>query len=470
MESVSHEEKLDEAWVDDAPSTSKDSMSGRGQSSSPTQMELWSSGRAQSEKAATTTRGIAPRPSVRVKSSSQTGDSVPGVMMMIPLSEKRTASMPVTPVLESSLGSPGPSSIHQVPSNATVSAESGSVEMKNIARSSSVPLNKLPLPPPRKPAGPSSGATVLLKSITPRNAVGTSGDDNTASKDSESTTVQADAGKGEKEHEEIPEEEAVCRICFEELSEKHGETFKMECSCRGEMALAHSDCALKWFSIKGNRTCDVCGLEVCNLPVTVVRQGNQPSPAARPANQMFESHTRVCQDVPVLVMLSMLVYFCFLEQLLVGQMGSSALAISLPFSCVLGLLAAITASNLVEKRYVWLYATCQLALVVCFAHIFYDVVHVESVLSILLAAFVGFGMAMVISTLITEYNNWKRRTAARLQREREAAQAPESTPDGQLAADPQLDHVVLQMEGGGPVRSFTQPSDNRQALPSPSAQ
>ena len=89
----------------------------------------------------------------------------------------------------------------------------------------------------------------------------------------------------------------------------------------------------------------------------------------------------------MLVMLSMLVYFCFLEQLLVcvtsfeavsnlglnnystsflatysgeeinnlgaglivlqvGQMGSGALVISLPFSCVLGLLAAITASNL----------------------------------------------------------------------------------------------------------------------------
>jgi hypothetical protein len=98
-------------------------MSGRGQSSSPTQTELWSSGRAQSEKAATSTRGVALRPSVRFKSSSQTGDSVPGVMMIIPLSEKRTASMPVTPVLESSLGSPGPSSIHQVPSNATVSTE-----------------------------------------------------------------------------------------------------------------------------------------------------------------------------------------------------------------------------------------------------------------------------------------------------------------------------------------------------------
>jgi len=30
----------------------------------------------------------------------------------------------------------------------------------------------------------------------------------------------------------------------------------------------------------------------------------------------------------------------------VGEMGSGALSISLPFSCVLGLLAAVTASNL----------------------------------------------------------------------------------------------------------------------------
>ncbi|KAG0610116.1 hypothetical protein M758_7G039700 [Ceratodon purpureus] len=394
---------------------------------------------------------------------------------VIPLSEKRTASMPVTPFLESSLEGFGLSSMHQSSSNASLTTESGSVELKNIARSASVPLNKLPLPPPRKPVGPNSGATVLLKSITPRTTVGTSGDDNTATKDSESITIQTDAEKGEKEHakdgdEEIPEEEAVCRICFEELSDKHGETFKMECSCRGEMALAHKDCALKWFSIKGNRTCDVCGLEVCNLPVTVVRQGNQPSAITRPANQLLDTHTRVWQDVPVLVMLSMLVYFCFLEQLLVGQMGSGALAISLPFSCVLGLLAAITAANLVEKRYVWLYATCQLALVVCFAHIFYDVVHVESVLSILLAAFVGFGIAMVTSTLVIEYNNWKRRTAARAQREREAdgsgnntAQTPEPNPP---TADPQHDHVLLQMEGGGLASLWLQSADNRQGQPS----
>lgn len=82
-------------------------------------------------------------------------------------------------------------------------------------------------------------------------------------------------------------------------------------------------------------------------------------------------------------------------------MGTGAIAISLPFSCILGLLASMTASTMgrssfgktlfnvflhsdpflvleysyaVMRRFVWIYASVQFALVVLFAHIFFSVV------------------------------------------------------------------------------------------------
>lgn len=157
--------------------------------------------------------------------------------------------------------------------------------------------------------------------------------------------------------EDIPEEEAVCRICLVELAEG-GDTLKMECSCKGELALAHKDCAVKWFTIKGNKTCDVCKHDVRNLHVTLLKIHNPQTVIRRPptipeqrevtryrhvqisvsiniSTRNFSKNSiwncslnlilkfalcifdRVWQDIPVLVLVSMLAYFCFLEQLLV---------------------------------------------------------------------------------------------------------------------------------------------------------
>lgn len=213
--------------------------------------------------------------------------------------------------------------------------------------------------------------------------------------------------------EDIPEEEAVCRICLVELCEG-GETLQMECSCKGELALAHKECAIKWFTIKGNKICDVCKVEVQNLPVTLLRiQSNhiRNTGASRVFHEDFTAN-RIWQEIPVLVIISMLAYFCFLEQLLVRKMGTAAIAISLPFSCVLGLLASMTASTMVERRFVWFYASIQFALVVLFAHIFYSLVGVIAILSILLATFAGFGVAMTGSSILLEIARWRRRWQA----------------------------------------------------------
>jgi len=225
------------------------------------------------------------------------------------------------------------------------------------------------------------------------------------------TEASATAAAGEEEAaaEDIAAEEAVCRICMVALSEEA--VLKLECCCKGELALAHRGCAIKWFSIKGNGTCDVCSQEVLNLPVTLRRLHHHPSIQAQqqadPTTTATSSRRyRVWHGTPILVIISMLAYFCFLEQLLVacllhlrslrlpghciilssvlpdptdeppnyiqvGDHGTAALAISLPFACVLGLFSSLTTTKMVSRRYVWIYSAVQFLFIVLFTHLFY---------------------------------------------------------------------------------------------------
>ncbi|KAK7261367.1 hypothetical protein RIF29_27676 [Crotalaria pallida] len=226
------------------------------------------------------------------------------------------------------------------------------------------------------------------------------------------TSTTKDTESDEADGEDIGEEEAVCRICMVDLCEG-GETFKLECSCKGELALAHQECAIKWFSIKGNKTCDVCKDEVQNLSVTLLRVPSVPTQNTGANSQADRDEYRVWQELPVLVIVSMLAYFCFLEELLVKKMRNNALYYALPFSIVLGLLSAMTSSTMVKSRFIWIYASVQFALVVIFGHIFYPLfcdlqVGKQAILSILLSTFAGFGVVMSGSSILAELIRWRR--------------------------------------------------------------
>lgn len=327
-----------------------------------------------------------------------------------------TSSLPVTPVAHSN-----PESIHGGLTN-TLHFSKGGAQLP-IHRSHSVPVL-------------SKEGSIYLRGAfrviptTPRAAEKTVMTTcNTPPEDVSDESV--DGG------EDILEEEAVCRICFVELGEG-GDTLKMECSCKGELALAHQECAIKWFSIKGNKTCDVCKQDVQNLPVTLLRIPNSQTINLRGSRSLQAEATqyRVWQDVPVLVIVSMLAYFCFLEQLLVKKMGSGAIAISLPFSCIMGLLASITATTMVRRKYVWIYASVQFGLVVMSAHLLYSLLHMQGVLSVLLATFTGFGVTMCGNSILVEVLKWKRRWHARRNQRRDSQEVTE--PDQQPANPEQM--------------------------------
>uniref|UniRef100_A0A0E0KZN9 RING-CH-type domain-containing protein n=2 Tax=Oryza punctata TaxID=4537 RepID=A0A0E0KZN9_ORYPU len=65
-----------------------------------------------------------------------------------------------------------------------------------------------------------------------------------------------------------------CRICHlgggggdDELAAESGSgrLVRLGCGCRGELAAAHRRCAEAWFSVRGNRRCEICGETAENI-------------------------------------------------------------------------------------------------------------------------------------------------------------------------------------------------------------
>ncbi|XP_047330393.1 uncharacterized protein LOC124933981 [Impatiens glandulifera] len=306
----------------------------------------------------------------------------------------RTSSLPVTPIAHSN-----PESMHGGAYRTNDDSSRGNLNTHPIHRSRSVPvLYKDGIIRQVDPLG----GIIRVIPTTPRVVF----DRIDHASPIMSPPINNTDGENGDASEDIRQEEAVCRICWVELGEG-ASTFKMECSCKGELALAHQECVIKWFSIKGNKICEVCKQEVKNLPVTLLRIQNPRTYPSAGTHQAEVTPLRVWQDVPVLVIVSMLAYFCFLEQLLVRKMGSGAIAISLPFSCILGLLASMTSTTMVRRKYAWLYATIQFLMVVLFANLFYSLLRVQAVLSVLLATLAGFGGAMSGASLLLEFLNWR---------------------------------------------------------------
>ncbi|KAL5224778.1 hypothetical protein ABZP36_011417 [Zizania latifolia] len=265
--------------------------------------------------------------------------------------------------------------------------------------------------------------------------------------------VDGDAESNAAAEEVAEEENLVCRICMVALSEEAGSggTLKLECRCKGELALAHGDCAVKWFSIKGNGTCDVCNHEVLNLPVTLRRVHEQQQQQQLLLIQQEDAaaiddltnitgtgggyyYGRVWRGTPILAIVSMLAYFCFLEQLLVGDHGTAALAISMPFACVLGLFSSLTITKMVSRRYVWIYSAVQYLFIVLFTHLFYRYVRMQAVIAIILSTFAGFGVAICANAILLHIVRWRDRrrrastAAAPAEEDAEEARRPSAPP------------------------------------------
>ncbi|CAM8966413.1 unnamed protein product [Rhodiola kirilowii] len=115
------------------------------------------------------------------------------------------------------------------------------------------------------------------------------------------------------DEDDITEDEAVCRICLGELGE---EAFKLECDCKGDLALVHKQCIQRWFNIRGNRTCEICRKKVRNVAVKVKRMRSVNLNFLRETPVTYEE--MIWNEALLLYVISWIAYMLFIKVLQVS--------------------------------------------------------------------------------------------------------------------------------------------------------
>ncbi|XP_040380405.1 uncharacterized protein LOC121054509 [Oryza brachyantha] len=80
------------------------------------------------------------------------------------------------------------------------------------------------------------------------------------------------ADSRDDERHRPPPPSTECRICHlgggelpAESGSPSGRLVRLGCGCRGELAAAHRRCAEAWFSVRGNRRCEICSENAENI-------------------------------------------------------------------------------------------------------------------------------------------------------------------------------------------------------------
>ena len=59
----------------------------------------------------------------------------------------------------------------------------------------------------------------------------------------------------------------------------NGAALRLECNCRGDLALRHRECIMKWVQVKGSNVCELCKAEIRNIPAPPPRPTDADLPA-----------------------------------------------------------------------------------------------------------------------------------------------------------------------------------------------